>query len=466
MAELSIRKQLLAWLLIPLCSLLVLGSLFAYGLAWTVANYTYDRALLNSVDSVAARLRWNGEKVSVDMPPAAQAILRYSDEDKVYYQVLRQDESRISGDAVIPGPVLRPYSNEPGFRDAKLNGVNIRIARLRVVSPNDPEEAVLVQVAETLTGRWNLTRVLFFSIVLPQVLLIVLGSLAVWFGIGRGLTPLSKIQQAVKQRNPQDLSPLVFATVPVEVKPLVESINELLERLRNEIEAQRRFVANAAHQLRTPLAGLRTYTGLTQRLSNEPQLRELIAQIDRGIDRMVHLVNRLLSLAKIEPSSEAMAVPARLDFNFVASDAIADLVETALAKDVDLSFESAPYPALIMGDRAALRDLASNLIENAVLYTQPGGTVVVRVQNGANVTFSVEDNGPGIPVEERERVFERFYRILGTDVAGSGLGLSIVREIALAHKAQISLKCGTGGRGTMVSVTFDTATREPQPSRL
>ncbi len=457
MAELSIRKQLLTYLLIPLCSLAVLGTLFAYGIAYTVANYTYDRALLNSADALAGRLRWKDSGVAVDMPPAAQAILRYSGEDKVYYQVLRQDQSRISGDAVIPGPVRDPFSNEPGFRDAALNGVKIRVARLRCVNPNQPDDAVLVQVAETLEGRNNLTRMLMFSIIAPQILLIVLGSLAVWFGVGRGLRPLSKIQEAVTKRNPQDLSPLVFAAVPVEVKPLVQSINDLLERLRSDIETQRRFVANAAHQLRTPLAGLRTYTGLAQRASKDKHNDSLIQHIDHGIDRMVRLVNRLLCLARVEPPVESYHNP--VDLNFIASDSTAELIEMALAKDIELTFQAAGKPAIVLGDREALRDLTSNLIENAVLYTQAGGNVSVLVSNGEGIHFTVEDDGPGIPEEERSRVFERFYRILGTPVAGSGLGLSIVREIALNHKAEVKLGSGSNGQGTLVSVSFESQSK-------
>ncbi|MFN8655267.1 MAG: sensor histidine kinase N-terminal domain-containing protein [Candidatus Obscuribacterales bacterium] len=453
MAESSIRKQLLTYLLIPLCSLVVLGTLVAYGIAYTVANYTYDRALLNSADALAGRLRWKSRGVVVDMPPAAQAILRYSGEDKVYYQVLNQDQGRISGDAVIPGPVRDPLSNEPGFRDASLNGVKIRVARLRCLNPNQPEDAVLVQVAETLEGRNNLTRMLTFSIVAPQISLIVLGSLAVWLGIGRGLRPLSNIQQAVTERNPQDLSPLVFDAVPTEVKPLVQSINDLLEQLRSDLETQRRFVANAAHQLRTPLAGLRTYTGLAQRLSKDEKTNTLIEHIDQGIDRMVRLVDRLLCLARVEPSSETLH--SLVDLNFIASDSAAELIETAVAKDIDLTFQAASKPALVLGDKEALRYLASNLIENAVLYTQKGGTVSVSVSNGNGIRLSVEDDGPGISHEERKRVFERFYRVLGTDVGGSGLGLAIVREIALTHKAKVSLTDGSNGQGTLVSVSFE-----------
>lgn len=453
MVKLSIRKQLLGWLLVPLSILLVFSSVFAYILADAVSNYCHDRALVKSAMAVAGRLEWEPNGVSVDMPPAAQAILRFSDEDKVYYQVLRQDETRISGDAVIPGPLLRPFSKEPTFRDTKLNGVPIRVARIRSVNPNAASEEVHVQVAETLKGRDNLTRLLLASMIIPQILLIALSSIAVWFGIGKGLTPLKTIEMSVTRRNPHDLSPLVFASVPSEVQPLVESINDLLDRLRHEIETQQRFVANAAHQLRTPLAGLRTYVDVTGRISTDERVIALIEKIDCGVDRMTHLVDRLLSLAKAEPKKEKV-LDKRVDLNFIASNSALSFVEAARSKNIDLDFCSCPEAAWIMGNREALHDLISNLIENAVFYTPSGGSVSVRVSMNDGVDLIVEDDGPGIPEEERKRVFERFYRILGTGVAGSGLGLSIVQEVAAAHHAEVHLGAGRQNKGTKVRVTF------------
>lgn len=456
----SIRKQLLIWLLVPLSVLLVFSSVFAYFLADTVSNYCHDRALVKSAMAVAARLEWGqNHDVSVDMPPAAQAILRFSDEDQVYYQVLRQDQTRISGDAVIPGPLLNPGSKEPTFRDCKLEGVPIRIARIRSVNPNSADDAVYVQVAETLSGRDNITRILLASIITPQILLIALSSIAVWFGIGKGLTPLKTIEKSVIDRNPHDLSPLVFSRVPVEVEPLVESINDLLERLRREIESQQRFVANAAHQLRTPLAGLRTYVDVTSRLSTDVRILQLLNKIDCGIDRMAHLVNRLLSLAKAEPQKKLNIGKTLVDLNLIANSSTASFLETAISKGISLTFHPAPAGAFVTGNIDALQDLTSNLIENAVFYTHAGGNVSVRVSNDDGIKFSVEDDGPGIPMEERERVFERFYRILGTGVSGSGLGLSIVQEIAQAHNALVYLGDGPQNHGTLVRVDFPDVSR-------
>ncbi len=450
----SIRKQLLVWLLLPLSILLIFSSVFAYFLADTVSNYCHDRALVRSAMAVAARLEWEESGVTVDMPPAAQAILRYSDEDRIYYQVLREDETRISGDAVIPGPLLRPHSKEPTFRDTDLDGMPIRIARIRCVNPNRPTEAVHVQVAETLIGRDKITNLLLASIIVPQICLIALSSVAVWFGIGKGLTPLKTIEKSVTQRNPHDLSPLCFSSVPIEVQPLVESINDLLERLRREVESQQRFVANAAHQLRTPLAGLRTYVDVTSRISTDPAVASLLEKINYGVDRMAHLVDRLLTLAKADPADQHVIGKSHVDLNSIASDATMYFAQTALSKNIELSFRPASGAALVLGNKESLEDMTSNLIENAVLYTPIGGSVCVQVNNDAGINFVVEDNGPGIPPEERDRVFERFYRILGTSVSGSGLGLSIVKEIAAIHGAKVYLANSSNGTGTLVRVNF------------
>lgn len=454
MIDNSIRKQLLVWLLIPLCSLCLISSSFAYFSAIGVADQTHDLILLNAADSLATRLRWNTDRVSVDMPPAAQAILRHNDVDKIYYQVLDSKLNRISGDAVIPGPVRHPELKVV-FRDSEFKGQPIRIARVRFADPNNPDNVVLVQVAETLNGRRMLAEQILVNIIVPEVLLILLAGSVVWFGVGRGLEPLKTLQRALANRSQYDLTPVSFAGVPVEVKPLLVAINDLLARLRNELDSQKRFVANAAHQLRTPLAGLATYAGFAKRLAKDGEMFKVVDQIESGTDRMVHLVNRLLALAKAEPSSQARSQYTKHDLNFVASDATTELVHEALRKNVDLSFEASENPALVYGDYANLRELTINLVENAVLYTQDGGRVNVRVSNGNGVLLTVQDNGPGIPTEDKEHVFERFYRVLGSEAPGSGLGLAIVKEIVVAHDATITIDDAPAGTGTVVSVHFD-----------
>lgn len=456
MNDLSIRKQLLTWLLVPLCAALVVCSLLGYGLAHTVANATFDRGLVNSAAAVAARLRWSADTVHVDMPPAAQAILRYSSSDSVFYQVVSASGKRISGDRVIPTLSPLPLEQpQPALFNNVLDGRPIRVARVRCVNPERPDDAVFVQVAETLEARNSQTRMLTIAIIAPQLLLIALGAISVWVCVGKGLRPLKTIQQAVKERSSDDLSPLTFLEVPTEVRPLIEEINDLLVRLSNEMESQRRFVANAAHQLRIPLAGLRTHSAQAQNVCVDGRISQLVAEIDRGVRLMTHVVDRLISLARIEPSSQQNY--SKVDLNFIVSDSTSNLIEKALSKGVDLTFLGAGCPAVVLGDREALLDLTNNLIDNAVQYTPAGGFVAVRVCSDTGVQLVVEDSGPGIPESENERVFEAFYRLGDDSIPGSGLGLAIVREIAASHNAQVSLKQSPRRAGTVIEVSFASA---------
>jgi two-component system sensor histidine kinase TctE len=453
--ERSLRRQLLAWLLIPLCSLWAVSTVVAYFLAVNFANDAYDRVLLNSADSVAARLRVRDDKIVADLPAAAQAILRHTERDRFYFQVVSAtDLKRILGDAILPKPIGDTSTYKPRFRYATVNGAPVRMARIRTVV-GDNREPVLVQVAQTLNSRAILTRDILVSIVVPQMLLIVLSAIAVSLAITKGLRPLTDLQNALAQRSRYDLTAVPPEMGPVEARQLIEAINDLLQRLRQDIESQQRFIANAAHQLRTPLAGLKTYAALAQRSAENPNAIKLLDQINSGIDRMTHLVNRLLSLAKAEPANQLGSNKERIDLNSVVSEAAAELVEEALAKNIDLEFEGSAS-AVMEGDAAALRELTTNIVENAVRYTQPGGKVTVRVANGNGVTLSVQDNGPGIPPEDRGLVFERFYRVLGTDIPGSGLGLAIANEIATAHGATVKIDGGPGDQGTVVTVKFKT----------
>ncbi|OPZ88554.1 MAG: Swarming motility regulation sensor protein RssA [bacterium ADurb.Bin425] len=312
---------------------------------------------------------------------------------------------------------------------------------------------MLVQVAETLNARSALTNRILSAIVIPQIALILLGAAAVSAGVSKGLTPLRRLERALSKRSKLDLKPVETSNVPEEVYPLVIAINDLLDRLKKDIESQERFVANAAHQFRTPIAGLKTYVGLAERIIKDEKVSPIMSQLNSGCDRLTNLVNKMLSLAKVEPNF-VTTNKTLLDLNEIASRATSDLVAEALEKEIDLTFKNSSDQALINGNETGLMDMVVNLVENAVHYTQKGGKVSVSVTANEAVTLLVEDNGPGIPIEERERVFERFYRILGNEASGSGLGLSIVKEIALAHNATITLEEGSAG-GTLVRVTFE-----------
>lgn len=453
-SEKSIRSQLLGWLLIPLCTIWCIIACAGYLIADKFANDTFDRELLNTADSVIARLRSDHFKVWVDLPPAAQAILRHNDRDKVYFQVLTRDLRRICGDAILPKPIGPLDASEPRFRNSILNGQDVRMVRIKVDVPNVSEQSLLVQVAQTLNSRREMTHHILLSIVLPQMILIILGAFSVSFGVTRGLKPLKTLESDLSKRSQFDLTPIASDDTPREVRPLVNSINDLLERLRDDIEHQHRFVANAAHQFRTPLAGLKTFIYAAKRLPSEEKMKSVLDKIEAGTDRMTHLANKLLILAKAEPVSSVERHYECLDLNFIASEATSEFVSESVPRNVELCFIGSDKPAMIYGEMADLTELTSNLIENAVIYTHEGGSVTVRVSNGDAVRLTVQDNGPGIPEDERNRVFERFYRILGTEAPGSGLGLPIVKEIAAAHRAKVSIESGTLGIGTCVTVTF------------
>jgi two-component system sensor histidine kinase TctE len=331
---------------------------------------------------------------------------------------------------------------------------------LRVpVQPGSGRGAVHILVAERVTVRDVFAREIILRMVLPQGMLILLAGLAVWYGVGRGLAPLSTLRKEIESRSHRDLSALPEEQAPQEVRPLIHAMNGLLARLGSAIEAQQRFIADAAHQLRTPIAGLKTQTELALRQTQPGDVQVTLRQLQTATEQSTRLINQLLSLARAEPGARHEHAIERLDLARLARDTTTEWVPRALARKIDLGYDSGDNPAWVVGDSFLLGELLRNLLDNAIRFTQEGGQVTVRVAGRADaVVLSVEDNGPGIPDPERERVFERFYRVLGTGVAeGCGLGLAIVREIALSHHADVALATGAGGQGTVLRVTFPPA---------
>ena len=275
--------------------------------------------------------------------------------------------------------------------------------------------------------------------ILPQFLILPLALALVWFGLGRGLEPLKLMQQRIRARRPDDLSPIDPRGVPEEISPLVDAFNDLLGRLGQTISVQRRFIADAAHQMKTPLAGLRTQAELALRESSPADVRRSLEQLVRSSERAAHLISQLLSLTRMENLRE-QAAHESLDLNALARTVVTEWADEAIRRGIDFGYESDDAPAPIAGHPILLREMFNNLIDNALRYTPAHGCVTVRVRSDTtDVLFEVEDNGPGVAESERDLVFERFYRVLGTEIDGSGLGLSIVREIASQHDSSVSL---------------------------
>lgn len=463
----SIRKQLLLWLLIPLSTIAVISTFIAYNAAILLAREIYDKGLLNSADSVIARVRHKSGQVLVDLPPAAQSILKHNYQDNFFYQIYSMDGKSIAGDGKIPFDQNALKSLQPHYSTRMLDGKEVRV--LTIVFPvashfadetpdddddDNPPESLILEVAETRNARREIVTHIVISVLLPQLILITCGGVAVWFGIKKGLFPLQQISQQLSSRSPTDLSPVSETTAPLEVLPLVSAINDLLKMLDDEIERERRFVANAAHQLRTPLAGLKTYADLALKINEDQSVGSVLAQLHTGINRMSNLIIRLLTLARSEPSVASQTPQQSTDLNEIVSSVTEELVPLSIERQVDLGFESPQATIYIDGDPVGLREMVTNIVENAIIYNQAGGKVTVRLSKEQYPTITVEDNGPGIPENEREMVFERFYRILRDGSSGSGLGLAIVKEIARSHNAKVEVKEGADGVGTRFTVTF------------
>jgi two-component system OmpR family sensor kinase len=289
---------------------------------------------------------------------------------------------------------------------------------------------------------------------MPFLLLVPLLGLLVWFAVTRGLRPLNTVANAVSVRSPESLHPVDERHVPEEIRPVTSALNDLLARLARALEAQRAFTADAAHALRTPLTALRLQIQLAERATDPGERAAAFDTLKEGVERATHLVEQLLTLARHEPEAADRPM-SPVELAGLAAEVVTAYAQFAEEKGVDIGLTGRDSNVVVYGEREALRTLVSNIVENALRYTPRGGRVDVSVaQTDEGAVLQVMDNGPGIPAEERERVFQRFYRRAGTEVPGSGLGLAIVRSIAERHRARVTLESGASGRGLNVRVVF------------
>ncbi|OGA23694.1 MAG: hypothetical protein A3I02_16185 [Betaproteobacteria bacterium RIFCSPLOWO2_02_FULL_67_26] len=455
----TLRRQLLAWLAAPLFVLWSISALVDYDIATRSVVEAYDRSLLETAFDIGRQIKVLDGRVYLDLPEVAVQMLQIRESGRVYYLVSSEDGKFITGDPDFP-PQPEALSFEgANYYDGVYQGRPVRVVGVKMpVESGGYKGHVTVQVAENLAGRANSARQVLLRMTLPQAVLIMLAALAVWYAVGRGLAPLSSLQRELSTRSHRDLSPLPEEQAPEEVRPLIRAMNDLLGRLSQALAAQQRFIADAAHQLRTPVAGIKTQMELVLRQSPAAEAQATLKQLQNATEQTTRLVNQLLSLARAEPGAGRGQGVEPLDLVRLARDTTTEWVPRALSRNIDLGFDSPLAAARVEGDPFMLREMLNNLLDNAVRYTQPGGQVTVRVAPRARgVVLTVEDNGPGIPEAEREQVFERFYRVLGTGADGCGLGLAIVREIALSHGANASLASGASGSGTVARVEFPLA---------
>lgn len=449
--QLSLKRQLLLWLLLPQLLLWLVGGTLAYRIALSYAEKGIDQSLTQSVRSLARQVKPVGSGLLIDFPRAAQAIIEEDPQDKVSYMVSSPPGQFVLGNAKLPDPpasVMQRMqaSAEPQLYQAMVDMPELGARPLRIATLELPfgeagsPQRMRVQVAKSLAVRERIARELVVDMLVPLLLLgAVLGAL-VYAGIARGLLPLARLQTKLQDQSRASahsaapFSPIALQQAPQEVHSLAGAVNQLLAAVQRSISQEKRFVNDAAHQLRTPLAGLQAQLDLALTERDPQALQERLQKVNAGVQRSTHLVHQLLQLAR----SEADVPMHALDAAQLARSIAQDAAPAAIAQGVDFGFEGPADGAALMiqGNPVLLVEAVTNLIDNAVRYAGRGATITLRVASqGAHVMMEVEDNGPGLSLDERSKVFERFYR--ASDVpGGAGLGLAIVQEIAHRHGGQ------------------------------
>jgi two-component system, OmpR family, sensor histidine kinase TctE len=470
----SLFGEILDWMLIPLMLIWPLSLVLTWLVAQNTAGRPFDRALEYNVQALAQLVKVQQNKAQLNLPAPAREILRADDADIIYYQVLGIWGEYVAGDHDLPQPYLedKPVLGKVYIRADEYQGRDIRVAYIWVdlqaaQDRKSGDKPVLIQVAETLEKRSTLATEIIKGVMLPQLLMLPLVVLLIWLALIRGTEPIRELEHRIRQRKSDDVSPLDLADVPREVSPLIASVNDLLARLSDSMAIQKRFLADAAHQLKTPLAGLRMQADLALRegMSTE-DLKHSLQQVGRSSVRATRMVNQLLALARAEATGSEVA-KTQINLDRIVIEAVKGALPQALDKRMDLGFDdtSVVHDSAMLGNAVLLKELVRNLLENAIHYTSERGVITARVLqdplSGA-LSLQVEDTGPGIPAAERERVLQPFYRMndsLNNRVDGSGLGLAIVQAIARQHGATVIVEDAHPAQdpvGTRFTIQFET----------
>ena len=452
----GLRRRLLVMLIMPLILLALLNAWFDYRSADNVAAQQ-DQRLLALVpllaDSVIGEGVRPGDPPILLLAPAVEEFIKGSDHA---FAISDADGKPLRGDPWLAA--LPPTTPEPEFHSEENLGVTWRIVRQR--QPTVLGEVTVV-LADGADPRQQWARSVLIKVLLPNLVLLAAAAFAVRWAVERALKPLLDLREAVERRSPRDLTAIDAAASPEEVRPLVNSLNHLFGLVNVQAESQRRFIADAAHQLRTPLAGLQAQVEAWAQAANaagpaDGTVRLRIEQVNklRGATRRTsQLANQLLALSRADARTMRVQPMQRVDLKDLCEAMLEMHLDAATAKRIDLGLDA--HPAQVMGHEWLLRELLANLVDNAVKYTPQGGTVTIRCGRHEGRAFlEVEDDGPGVAPAERQRVLDRFYRVKGTQGEGNGLGLAIAEEIAQAHHGHLELLPGSAGRGLKVSLTF------------
>lgn len=446
-----LRDDLLLRLLLPMATILLVSGVLSYQLAMRFANRSHDHTLLQDARSLSRMVAGAPSGVPLALPLGPLEMMLQEDVGgRAYFRVHSLDHGAMAGDAEIPLPPVEP-ADEPVFYDGVARTQKLRLVAISVLGRDG--DAVLVVVGETRLRRESLAGDIFAAVVFPQLALILFAVAVIVGGVASGLKPLEDLAEALASRRRDEFTPLPVTTVPGEAQPLIEAFNGLLARLAQMLVVQQRFVADAAHQLRTPLAALNIQIEQALRDPDPVRQQQLLRQLKTSVERTARLSGQLLLLARAEPGG-ATAGKVAVDLRALALETGAQWVPRAMQAGRDLGFSGGDEPVWIVGDRILLGEMIGNLVDNALRYGGPDVTLrVLTSRDEAGPSLVVEDNGAGIPADELPRVFERFHRVPGTVGEGSGLGLAIVREIAHSHGAEVSIGPAEDG-GLKVCMRF------------
>lgn len=446
------RRLVLGLLVIGMASAAV-----AYVISTRFANRAFDRSLFDDVQVLAKQVRWAQGSAQITLSPDALVWLLADEGDEVIYRVTDLTTMRVltSNGTFGALPDLDINDDEPNFRSVDVGPERLRVAYLkhRVGPLNAP---ALVEIAETIRKRERVTQGILFGTIAIMSVVILAAVMLVWSGITASLAPLRALEAEVARRSIGNMQALDPGSAPAEVRGLIEAINHMIVRVSDAIDVQRHFLANAAHQLKTPIAGLRLQAQLALKAELSGPARGSIEEVERRATHSAHLIEQLLTLTRAESSQDVLP-SIECVLAEVAHDVIERRLSDAIARQIDLGFESDGEPGVIFANPVLVGELVANLVDNALRYGRVGGQATVSLNSGPGfVVLGVSDDGVGLAVEQREQVFRRFWRSDASSSDGAGLGLAIVKEIAERYGGTVAMTSRPEFDGTRVDVRFVT----------
>lgn len=471
----SLKNQLRLWLLLPMLGVLAISAAISYSRALHYATQAYDQALLRTVLALSDEVVVDEQnKVKIELPEVASHLLSYNEGDHIYIRITGPDGQLVFGEAQLPLPAKPVQGNQELYFNSIYKGEPIRAVTFALpVSTEAHAPNILISMAETTGKRDAMVAEMVEEMLLPQVLMMILAAIVIELGIYFALKPIHDLKESLHKRSHRDLSPLHTESSPLELQPLIQAMNALLGRVKAGLTQQQQFIADASHQLRTPIAGLQTQAELALRSHPPADIREPLNFMLRSTTRLSHLIQRLLSMARTDAAASTSLKLQPVSLTHVIYEECARWIGPANDKQLELEVLIETQQDQVLADALMLSEMLNNLLENAIQYTAEQGLIQIRLwANGTSLMLQVSDSGIGIPPEQSTRIFERFHRLNPNQGNGCGLGLAIVAEIAEHHNASISVHTGlehpvthdTGSQFTVKFERYETLPENPRPA--